>query len=44
MKRLLLSLTKAQKVWIEARAKQLGASQTEVIRRLIDAGMEKNQK
>ncbi len=36
MIRLLLSLTKEQKRWIEQEALRLGCSQTEVLRRLID--------
>lgn len=36
MKRQIISMTPEQKTWVEAEAKRLGISITEVIRRLID--------
>lgn len=44
MKKLMLVMTQTQKSWIESRAKKLGISQTEVVRRLIDTEMEKGRK
>jgi hypothetical protein len=41
MKKILLVITRDQKSWIEGRAKKLGTSQTEILRRLIDAEVDK---
>jgi len=43
MIRTILAITKRQKSWLETQARFLGISQTELIRRLIDAEMEKTQ-
>jgi hypothetical protein len=36
MKDQIISLHETQKAWLEAKARELGISQTEVIRRMID--------